>query len=114
MRLTKEEYDELMSRPAIKARNQAPSAESQSLVQHEPLGAPEGKASHATRYALSVTSYRVRLTDPDNLCPKYFVDSLRYAGLIPDDTCRDIELSIRQVRVKTKAEQRTEIELIPL
>ncbi len=78
---------------------------------NEPVGATEGKASHASRRAVRITSFRVRLTDPDNLCPKYFIDALRYAGAIPDDRQEDIELTTTQEKVKTFSEERTLIEI---
>ena len=54
------------------------------------------------------------MLDPDNLCPKYFVDGLRYAGIIPDDTARDIVLHISQEKVDKKEEERTEITIVEL
>jgi hypothetical protein len=58
-------------------------------------------------------SYRYgQLLDRDNLCGKFFLDSLRYAGLIEDDSEREIDFSIRQEKVETLNQERTEIELI--
>ena len=57
---------------------------------------------------MRVVSFRARLCDPDNLCPKYFIDCLRYAGLIADDAPEFITLEVRQVRCPPP-EQRTEI-----
>lgn len=62
------------------------------------------------RVRVRVVSFRSRLCDPDNLCPKYFVDCLRYAGLITDDTPELITLEVSQVKVK-RGEERTEIEI---
>lgn len=103
---------------AYLARRQAgykpPSAEPEPPVQNESMAAQSGKAKDAKRVSVSVTSFRCRLVDPDNLCPKYFVDCLRYAGLIQDDRAQDIELTVRQEKVAAKAAERTEIELIRL
>ena len=60
---------------------------------------------------VSVVSYRFRLIDPDNLCVKYHLDGLRYCGLLIDDTAAHVQLSVRQIKVATKAEERTEIEI---
>jgi hypothetical protein len=76
--------------------------------------ADQRKESHAGRFLVRVTSFRRRLLDPDNLCPKYFVDALRYAGIIPDDTSEDIELVIRQEKVELRSDERTELEITPL
>ena len=91
-----------------KARGPASRAESQSAVRDEPVAAPPGEARHAGRVRVCVVSFRARLCDPDNLCPKYFIDCLRYAGLIADDTPECITLEVRQVRCR-RVEQRTEI-----
>jgi len=78
-------------------------------VRHESLGQEAREESHSGRVSVRVTSYRRRLLDPDNLCPKYFVDACRYAGFIRDDTAEEIEFTVGQVKVKAKEEERTEI-----
>lgn len=80
-------------------------------VRHEPLGAKKGKDPDPERFFVHVTSHRRRLIDPDNLCPKYFIDCLRYAGIIPNDRASDIDLSISQRKAKTNY---TEIEVLKL
>lgn len=84
------------------------------VVCHGMATAEPGEAGHSGRVQVSVTSYRRRLADPDNLCPKYFIDCLRYSGLIRNDREQDIELRVRQKKVSKQEEQRTEIELIYL
>ena len=64
-----------------------------------------------TRRRITVTSYRVRLLDQDNLCIKYHIDGLRYNGVIEDDTTKHIVITERQVQVATRKEERTEIEV---
>lgn len=76
------------------------------------LGPGQGTAQGAARIVVRLTSFRVRLLDPDNLCPKALVDGLRYAGIIPDDRPQDIELAIAQQKVAHRREERTEIELV--
>ena len=91
-----------------------PGAEPQPVVRNEPLGPQTRKAFYTGRCKIRVTSVRTRLLDPDNLCAKYFVDSLRYAGLIADDTSKEVEYTICQ-RKKTKfEEEHTTIEVIPI
>ena len=91
-----------------KAGGAASRAEPQPPVRDEPLAAPPREAGDAGRVRVSVVSYRARLCDPDNLCPKYFIDCLRYAGLITDDSPEYITLEVRQVRC-ARADERTEL-----
>jgi hypothetical protein len=78
------------------------------------VGEEAREAGDATRFSVRVTSYRRRLIDPDNLCPKFFIDCLRYCGAIPDDRAQDITLEVRQEKVKRKQDERTEIEVTPI
>lgn len=91
-----------------------PGAEPQQTVRDEPLGPSARAAGGGKRYAVRVVSYRVRLCDPDNLCAKSFVDCLRYAGIIPDDTAAIMDYSVSQQKVAAKTEERTEIEVTEL
>lgn len=86
-------------------------AKPEQIVRHEPVAETVREDSNAARVSIRITSYRRRLLDPDNLCPKYFVDCLRYAEIIKDDRDQDIELTVRQSKVKTRQEERTEIEI---
>ena len=90
---------------------QTQGAESQCVVCHEPLAAAQREASDPSRVHVRITSRRARLIDPDNLCPKYFIDCLRYAGAIKDDTAKDITVETRQEKV-SKAEEETIVEVI--
>ena len=93
--------------PRSKTRSPKP----KQAIRHGPLAETEREDSNPKRYAVSVESCRARKIDTDNLCAKYFVDALRYAGIIPDDRPEDIEYSISQKKVKTKAEEITIIEV---
>lgn len=112
----------------------------QSKLQLQPLGAVEKAQGHATgvhrgaaqtghgrpgegvipelktlgRCVILITDYRIKLLDEDNASPKKEVDSLRYARLIPDDRPQDVKLFIRQKKVESMADLRTEIELTPI
>jgi Holliday junction resolvase RusA-like endonuclease len=90
---------------------QTSSAESQQAVCHESLATPKRKGKNAGRLLVRITSYRQRLTDPDNLCGKYFLDCCRYCGFLRDDSAAEIDFKISQIKVKTKLEERTEIEI---
>lgn len=86
-------------------------------VRHGQVGQAQGKTRYADRVLVRITSIRCGvLLDIDNLYGgvKFFVDSLRYCGAIPEDCPEAIELQVTQVRCKTRAEARTEITLEPL
>ena len=91
-----------------------PSPEPQRAVRDEPLGKSEGEEKSPDRVRIRVISFRRRLIDPDNLCPKYHVDCLRYCGFIRNDTAQDIILEVSQRKVQSKAEECTRIEIQPI
>lgn len=66
------------------------------------------------RVHVCYTVFRCRPCDPDNHVTKWLTDSLRRAGIIADDTDEHIELQVKQVKVKTKAQEGTMIEVTPL
>lgn len=114
MKLTPEQYEEIMRRPAIKRANsgdcgQTQGAEPQCPVLNGAMGQDGGEDRDSASISVRIVSFRKRLIDPDNLCPKYFIDCLRYSQLIPDDRAQDINLQVQQQKVKSKAEERTEI-----
>ena len=104
------EYEQRQA--AAKARRASSRAQPEPALCHEPVAAEAREAGDAIRVHVRVVSLRRRLCDPDNLCPKYFVDCLRYAGLIRNDRPEDIALEVRQVRVKSRDQERTEIEIV--
>lgn len=108
MNVTRQWYED------YQARRKASGSKPQQAVRNEPVATKEGKAKDSTRYAVRIRSFRRRLCDPDNLCPKYFIDGLRYSGSIPGDRPQDIELHVSQEEVKSKDQERTEIEITPL
>jgi hypothetical protein len=77
----------------------------------EPLAASKRKKEDPRCRVLRITSYRTRLLDTDNLCPKYFIDALRYAGVIDDDTPKHLHIQTHQEKVSHKSEEKTLIEL---
>lgn len=79
---------------------------------NEPLAADQAQESHPGIYSVHVTSYRRRLLDEDNLCEKFHVDALRYAGILPSDAPQSCHIQTTQKKVCTKAEEKTEIVII--
>lgn len=78
------------------------------------LGPRRTQGKDTGRVLVRVTSFRVRLLDEDNLCEKYHVDCLRYAGIISGDDPSQAKIETGQVRVKSKTEERVLIEVCAL
>lgn len=85
------------------------SSELKQAIRNDALAAVSGKEADAARVRVRVVSYRKRLIDPDNLCPKFHIDACRYAGFIKDDSAKEIELSVIQEKVNSRELERTEI-----
>ena len=64
----------------------------------------------SARYVVRIVSFRSRTIDDDNLCEKGVVDSLRYAGLLPDDNHGQARIITWQVQCP-KGQERTEVTL---
>lgn len=64
-------------------------------------------------YTLAITRYSTKTLDVDNLAGgcKPLIDQIRYAHLIPDDNPESVEITFTQVKVRTQAEQRTEVRI---
>ncbi len=88
-----------------------PRSEPEPFIRDDIPGTPRREAEDAGRVSVSITSYRRRLTDPDNLCGKYFLDLCRYSRLIRDDRQEDIDYKISQVKVRGKENEKTVIEI---
>jgi hypothetical protein len=65
------------------------------------------------KYTLALTRFSTKTLDVDNLAggSKPLIDQIRYAKLIPDDNPESVEITFSQVKVKTQAEQRTEVRI---
>jgi hypothetical protein len=113
---------EMLQNPTFRKRNShlvnpspgnpTPNPVPERPVQHGAIPEAQGKAENPGRLRVRVVCHRKRLIDPDNLCPKYFIDCLRYAGAIPDDTAQAIELTITQQK-SGKDMTLLEVETIP-
>jgi len=90
-----------------------PNAIAKRLAQQtlEPL--PKRKEKVSNRTYVRITRYSTRPLDCDNYAGgcKPIIDQLRYAKLIKDDSPEDIEVQFKQVKIKTKAEEHTKIEI---
>lgn len=74
---------------------------------------PKRKEKVSNRTYVRITRYSTRPLDCDNYAGgcKPIIDQLRYAKLIKDDSPEDIEVQFKQVKIKTKAEEHTKIEI---
>lgn len=75
-------------------------------------GASRAVHSDQARYRIVVTAYCRRDTDPDNLCPKWFVDRLKEFGVMPDDSSVYVsEFVKRVVKIENWQPEQTMIEV---
>lgn len=76
-------------------------------------GPARREETRQNRITLCITRHATKLLDADNFAGgcKPLIDQLRYAKLIPDDDPETVEILFRQTKVKTKAEERTEVEI---
>jgi hypothetical protein len=93
------------------------SSELESNAQMGAMGKAQGEKGNTGRnspkYRVRIRSHRVRQLDIDNLYGgvKYFVDTLRYAEIIPDDDPESITLEVSQEKVKNYNKEKTEVEV---
>lgn len=75
--------------------------------------APPDESGSGPRVTLRITRFGRQLLDFDNCAGgcKAICDQLRYAGVIEDDTPEAIDFQVRQVKIKTKQEEGTLIEV---
>lgn len=81
-------------------------------IKRETLGNPnEGTQESPKRARVRITSYRTRLLDKDNAYggAKPLLDSLKYAGLVPDDSTEAIDYEVLQRKVHHRSEEHTEV-----
>ena len=72
----------------------------------------KGEKGNSDCFVIEVISRRCRHCDPDNLCPKWYIDELVRAKVIPDDSSKYIIRFVKKVRlVKTKEEEQTIIRI---
>jgi hypothetical protein len=73
----------------------------------------KGEGPRKARTTLVITRHACSLLDADNYAGgcKPLIDQLRYAKLIEDDDPETVEILFRQVKVKTKKEEMTTVEI---
>lgn len=79
-----------------------------------PVAAVESPAFHS-RVHIEVVSFRWRLADPDGVSAKAAIDGLVNCGILRDDSAKEVaSVSYRQVKVKTREEEKTRIVVTPV
>jgi hypothetical protein len=90
-------------------------SDSASNVEQAARDEPIQTGRHPTfdsRVDIRVVSYRTRLADADGLSAKAAIDGLVHAGVIRDDSTKEVrEVSYSQVKVKNKNEEKTLIQI---
>lgn len=75
------------------------------------LVAGQVQVAACQRVLVRVTSVRTRLLDEDNLCEKYHVDLLRYAGIISGDEAGKTKIEVAQRKARKGEKEHTLIEV---
>lgn len=85
------------------------SAHLEPVVGNAPLEAKKGERFNSP-VRITVVSYRSRLCDADGVSAKAAIDGLVHAGILQDDSPEYVsEVSYRQVKVKNKSEEKTQL-----
>ena len=67
------------------------------------------QSNDSVGYIVSIKAYRCRLLDEDNICEKYHIDALRYAGIIPEDDPGTVRIKTSQSKVSKKCYEKIQI-----
>lgn len=76
------------------------------------LATPQIQERSINRVIVRITSVRRRLIDEDNICEKFIIDGLRYAGLLLSDAPDKTHIQTSQRKCKKEEFEHTEIEII--
>ena len=79
--------------------------------EHAPFRKDKTKEGDRRRFLVRVVSVRNRLLDEDNLCEKFHVDVLRYAGIIAGDEAGRCTIQTSQRKAQKGESEHTEIEV---
>ncbi len=80
-----------------------------------PTNAPMAKKKDQgldTRVNITITSYRKRIHDPDGVSAKAVLDGIVRAGLLPDDSTKEVyQITFRSIICKKDEPEKTVIEI---
>ena len=121
MRLSKLEYEQLLQRPSIRARNSGvidPPALPAPVKKHhsrKPLEAPvQREAPGGERFEIVFTIHAFQPCDWDNYHVKELQDMAVAAGIIPSDSWDTLSGRVVCKKAETKEQERTEITICKL
>ena len=77
-------------------------------------GGDGGKQESKERPRVIITSYRTRLLDKDNAYSgaKYLLDSVKHSGFVHDDSEKEINYEVIQIKVAHRKEEHTTVDII--
>lgn len=116
LRWTEEEYEHyLQSRNTQQVPKPKPGPGIKAADETKVKGGAKGSSESGDMWGLIVTAYCRRHTDPDNLCPKWYIDELVRAGIILDDSSRHVAWIAKSVvKIGKAEEEKTVIEVVKL
>lgn len=80
-------------------------------TEQDPLGKARVQKDPQGKFLVRLVSVTNRLYDEDNICEKYHVDILRYAGVLPSDAPGKATIQTLQRKCKKGEEPHVEIEV---
>ena len=81
------------------------------IARNEPIQAGR-HPTFDTLVDIRIVSYRTRLADADGISGKAAIDGLVHAGVIRDDSPKEVrEVSYAQIKVKNKEQEKTVIQI---
>lgn len=121
MKLSRQDYDELIRRrpelaphrPDIIIQPVLQTPKLELCAKPKPLAKAQVQKDSSKRILIRIVSVRKRLLDEDNLCEKFLVDCLRYAGIIPGDSPEQVKIETVQRRCAKGEMEETFIEITP-
>ena len=109
MRITRKNGDEYIGTAKVINRRTHQTSDVERIVGNGSVQADAFTPFHS-RVRIEVVSHRVRLADADGVSAKYAIDGLVNAGILKDDSTKYVEaVTYRQVKVKHKSQEQTEI-----
>ncbi len=86
-------------------------ADLESNPSHAPVAEKETEGLD-TRVDITVTSYRKRIHDPDGISVKASLDGIVRAGLLPDDSTKEVrQVTFKSIICKKDEAEKTVIEI---
>ena len=95
----------------LQNNNTRPTTKLESDLRNAAFPKNEVEKRTGLKFLVRVTSVRKILRDEDNLCEKYHIDLLRYAGIISGDEAGKTKIETSQRKAIKGEQERVEIEV---